>query len=1051
VGEPRDAPQPQTDTNGDADVRAFLIADVRGYTAFTQERGDEGAGRLAGRFAEVARSVVEDHRGKVLELRGDEALVVFGSPRSAIRGAVALQQRFVEETIADPSLPLTVGIGLDAGEAVAVEGGYRGGALNVAARLCSLARAGEVLASREIVHLARRVDGVRFTERGQAELKGLDKPVHVVAVRSEDRDDAQAIAPFVRSTAPPPRRRWMAIAAVVAFAVVAALIAVPLVTRDSGGNSEIEPNSIGFLDTESGEVTATVELKNRPGAVAASADAVWVTNPDDETVTRIDPDAQEIRDTIQVGENPTGIAVGEGAVWVVDSGGPSVSRISPDTNEVVDTIEVGNGPAGIAVDEGSVWVTNRFDGTISRIDPDIGEVVETIPVGLDPRGVAIGFGDVWVGLAGSNTVVRIDPQSNERTGVVGVGNAPGSLAVSADAVWVANTLDDTIMRISPETNSVVGTVQVGDGPSGIAVVDGIVWVANEADATLSRIEPGETPSQPSVGQMVVGSVPQGIAGVNGSLWVSVRGQATSHRGGTLQLVSLDVPGSLDPANAEEDSWLVRHLLGDGLVALEPIGGINSKLVPDLATSIPTPTDGDKTYTFELRAGIRFSNGEVVAPGDFRRALERGFGVSSVFADYYSGLVGGEACGNEPETCDLSEGIETDDVTRTITFHLVAPDPDFLYKLTLPPAYPLPPSVPDEEQLTSGVPGTGPYMLEAPMTSEALTLVRNPHFRVWSPAAQPDGYVDRIEWSFGVGYEAQVEAVAAGDADFALDAWISEGLAENLVRFPAQVHISSTAGTWFVVLNTDAPPFDNVEVRRAVNLALDRDRVAQIFAENLGGGVLSPLPTCQTIPPNFPGYEPYCPYTMDPGPEGEGSWTAPDLEEAQRLVDRSGTAGMRVVFEYDNVEWKPMGPSLGDYLVELLEDLGYRGSVRAVPARDIYRPGREFQMVVTGWGPFYPAASDFIASLHKCGATFHLILSGFCDPAIDTMIDRAIELQLEDPAAAGALWAETDREIVDQAPYLWLLNPQDASFVSERVGNYQQSSQWGVLLNQLWVR
>jgi class 3 adenylate cyclase len=135
VGEPREAPQPQTDLVEDADVHAFLIADIRGYTAFTQERGDEDAGRLAGRFAEVASAVVEDHRGQVLELRGDEALVVFGSPRSAIRGAVALQQRFVEETIADPSLPLTVGIGLDAGEAVPVEGGYRGGALNTAARL----------------------------------------------------------------------------------------------------------------------------------------------------------------------------------------------------------------------------------------------------------------------------------------------------------------------------------------------------------------------------------------------------------------------------------------------------------------------------------------------------------------------------------------------------------------------------------------------------------------------------------------------------------------------------------------------------------------------------------------------------------------------------------------------------------------------------------------------------------------------------------------------------------------------------------------------------
>ena len=171
-----------------------MIADVRGWTSFTQARGDEEAGRLAGRFAQVAREVIREHQGEVLELRGDEALCVFGSPRSAIRAAVALQQRFVEETIADPSLPLTVGIGLDAGEAVPVEGGYRGGALNVAARLCSRARAGEVLASQEIVHLARRIDGVRFTERGQADLKGLDRPVHVVAVRAE-------VAEMLRATA----------------------------------------------------------------------------------------------------------------------------------------------------------------------------------------------------------------------------------------------------------------------------------------------------------------------------------------------------------------------------------------------------------------------------------------------------------------------------------------------------------------------------------------------------------------------------------------------------------------------------------------------------------------------------------------------------------------------------------------------------------------------------------------------------------------------------------------------------------------------------------
>jgi class 3 adenylate cyclase len=111
-----------------AQIRTFLIADVRGYTLFTQERGDEAAAK----FADIAREGVEVRGGTLLELRGDEALCVFLSAREAIRAAADLQQRFVEGTLDQPELPLTVGIGLDAGEAVSVQGGYLGGALNLA-------------------------------------------------------------------------------------------------------------------------------------------------------------------------------------------------------------------------------------------------------------------------------------------------------------------------------------------------------------------------------------------------------------------------------------------------------------------------------------------------------------------------------------------------------------------------------------------------------------------------------------------------------------------------------------------------------------------------------------------------------------------------------------------------------------------------------------------------------------------------------------------------------------------------------------------------------
>jgi WD40 repeat protein/class 3 adenylate cyclase len=193
VGEDRQVAGAPSDAD-DAHIRTFLIADVRGYTVFTQERGDEAAAQLAGKFAAVAREGVEARGGTVVELRGDEALAVFDSARQAIRASVELQRRFVDETVAEPTLPLAVGIGLDAGEAVPVDGGYRGGALNLAARLCGIAGPAEILASPAVTHLARKVDGVAYVDRGSVQLKGLADPVQVIRLRAEADDAADDMA-----------------------------------------------------------------------------------------------------------------------------------------------------------------------------------------------------------------------------------------------------------------------------------------------------------------------------------------------------------------------------------------------------------------------------------------------------------------------------------------------------------------------------------------------------------------------------------------------------------------------------------------------------------------------------------------------------------------------------------------------------------------------------------------------------------------------------------------------------------------------------------------
>jgi predicted ATPase/class 3 adenylate cyclase len=163
-------------------IMTFLITDIRGYTRFTAEHGDEVAARLAARFAAIARLVVADGGGDVYELVGDQAVAVFTSARAALRTAVALQGRIADERARDPSFPVHIGIGLDAGEAVPVEGGYRGGPLNLAARLCARAGPGEIFASEGVTHLTRAVEGIDARDRGLVHFKGMAAPVRVLQI-----------------------------------------------------------------------------------------------------------------------------------------------------------------------------------------------------------------------------------------------------------------------------------------------------------------------------------------------------------------------------------------------------------------------------------------------------------------------------------------------------------------------------------------------------------------------------------------------------------------------------------------------------------------------------------------------------------------------------------------------------------------------------------------------------------------------------------------------------------------------------------------------------
>ena len=837
-------------------------------------------------------------------------------------------------------------------------------------------------------------------------------------------------------------RDHRAAVAVVAVAVLAAA-AVPLaMTRshdlETEPLEELAPDSVGLIDVESGSLVASLDLPGRPRSIALGHGAAWVSQPTGDSVSRINTETRTLVDTIPVGRDPAGIAVTRDAVWVTNSGDGTLSRIDPDTSTVVDTIAVGNGPTGVAEAFGSLWVVNAVDGTLARIDPDKRAVTDTVYAGDGPTDVAAGEDALWITNSAGATVSRIDPETMNVVQTYNVGNGPAGLAVLAHEVWVANRLDGTVSRIDRDTNAVTG-VPTGGGPGAVAAAGNAIWVANGFDGTISRIEAGDGDTK----TISVGNAPSAVAATASVLWVTVGARPPSHAGGTLRIASEGAPPSIDMATAyDELAWALFITTNDGLVGFRRVSGAEgSLLVPDLATSLPRPSDGGTTYTFQIRPRIRYSTGATVAPDDFRRAIERVYTTESDARFLYDGILGTDRCAKDPPECDLSEGIETS--KETVTFRLKAPDPEFLYKLAMPFASAVPSRTAGDE-VRRPLPATGPYMIQTYDGQEGLVLVRNPRFREWSPLAQPDGYPDRIVWRFGIDGRKAVPQVVAGELDY-LGFWdeVPPIVADVMREAPKLAHTYPVTATFYMSLGTTRPPFDDVRVRQALNLAVDRSRLVELW-----GGPEHARSTCQVLPPGFPGYQPYCPYTV--GANAKGRWTGPDLAKAQQLIRESRAEGTSV--EVWGFPVPGVGLKVSRYVTELLNTLGFRATHRAFS-----NVGRYFerlfsekpQIGIAGWFQDYPAASNFVDPLLSCGADANS--TGLCDPDIDRMIDRALELQAVDPARARELWAEIDHRIVDLAPWVPLVNPVRVDIVSNRVGNYQAHAQWHVLMDQLWVR
>jgi peptide/nickel transport system substrate-binding protein len=544
--------------------------------------------------------------------------------------------------------------------------------------------------------------------------------------------------------------------------------------------------------------------------------------------------------------------------------------------------------------------------------------------------------------------------------------------------------------------------------------------------------------------------------IAGALLALIAAAATSaapasHRGGTLKLLAKAAGGTLDPqVNYTLEYWQLYQATYDGLLSFKKAGGSGAfDVVPDLAESLPKPTNGGKTWVFKLRKGIKFSNGQPVTVKDVVASLQRIFKVKSpTSGTFYAGIVGAKACLAKPASCTLKGGVSANAKANTVTINLVAPDPEFKYRLAVPHASIVPASSPPSDAGTKPIPTTGAYYFASYNPNKQLVMKRNPYFKEWSKDAMPDGYPDQITQSYGLTVEAQVTAIENGQADWTYESVPADRLNEIGTKYASQVHVEPLTAFWYAPMNTRLAPFNNLKARQAVNYAIDRNALVGIF-----GGPKLATPSCQVLPPLFPGHVDYCPYTKNPGKK----WSAPDLAKAKQLVKESGTAGQKVAVVSSDDE---VNKATAVYLQSVLNSIGYKATVKPISNNIFFTYAQntknKVQINVQQWYQDYPAASDFLYVLFGCesfhpGSDSSINIAGFCDKKINAKMHHALSTAVENPTAANAEWAKIDKLVTDQAPMATLFTPKHLDFVSKRVGNFLFSKQFYWLVDQSWVQ
>ena len=487
-------------------------------------------------------------------------------------------------------------------------------------------------------------------------------------------------------------------------------------------------------------------------------------------------------------------------------------------------------------------------------------------------------------------------------------------------------------------------------------------------------------------------------------------------GGDIVITYKDDVATLDPAIGYDwQNWSMIKSLFDGLMDYVPG---TTELRPGLAESYEISDDG-MTFTFRLRPGVMFHNGREMTAEDVKYSLDRVTNpvTQSPGAGFFGSILGFDAV--TAGEADSLEGVKVVD-PLTVEITLSRPDATFLHVMALNFA-----SVVPEEAVEAAAGdfgkqpvGTGAFKLADWTIGQSLTFEKNEEY--WREGIP---YLDSVRFEVGQEPIVALLRLQNGEVDVPGDGIPPAKFVEVMAdpEQAARVVEGGQLHTGYITLNTQIPPFDNVDVRKAVNMAINKERITQIINGRA-------VPATQPLPPSMPGYtEGYEGYPFDP-------------EAAKTMLAEAGFPdGFETELFVMNTD---PNPRIAQAIQQDLAQIGIDASIQSLAQANVIAAGGEADqapMIWSGgmaWIADFPDASNFYGPILGCAGAVQggWNWSWYCDESLDAMAAEADSIT--DPARVDerlAKWSDVYMAIMEDAPWVPVFNEQRYTMKSPRMG------------------